>query len=384
MKTSWLKKDRKSVWVMIDGGMVYVTKEGADGQGPAKPSGFPMPEALAEYGGGLAGFVASCLARCGVTRGAVALLLGEGVAFCEEYDVNPANARMREEQRNLAIDRALGDAGPSYIIEDLKVSDSGELSRLAVCGTRYDFLSEFVKVLKKRGYSADFATYAGAAREIAAAAAVLAQETTHGTAATIKTRAPAYSSYATPRALPDFLYGGRENRRFGRAATALCVCVACVVAVITLLPPVQAGVTESGASRYVAEVRSGEQETYYKALEQYRALQDLLPGVRETEGALDKSETAYGGLLEYLRGGLLRGGVIESVQLTDEETLTIEYTTDDVKAFEAEKQLVNTSRKMSVGEVDGRVRVGAKEAGRWRITLQVAYYSFDGKEDLYR
>jgi hypothetical protein len=347
MVVSFVKKRERNAWIVIDRGMVYVTMGDSYERSFSKPFEFAPPEEFPmENGGALAHFVAGCLAKCGVTKGKVALLLGEGVSFYEEYVVNPQSAKLREEQRSLALEKALGDAAAS-LVEDLKVAEGNGLSTLAVCGTDYDFLSEFTKILKKYGYVVDFA------------------------------------SRKAPVAAPDFLYGGRESRRFGRVTTLLCACVVIAVVAVALFPPVQAVLAKSDASRYVEEVRGAGQGEYYEMLEQYRGLQRLLPEVREAGRALDKYETKYGDLLAYLRGGLLRDGVIDSVQL-EEEGLTIEYTTGDIKSFEEEKQLVNLSRRMSVGETGKRVRVGTGKKKQWRVTMQVAYYSFAAGEDVYR
>jgi hypothetical protein len=346
------KKGGKNAWATVDGGVVYVAKRDSDKGTPSTPFGFPLPEALMGDSGALAHFVASCLMKRGVMKGEVSLLFGGEVAFYEEYEVNAASARLRDEQRNIAIEKALGDAAASYIIEDARISEKDGLTTLAVCGVKYSFLSEFVKTLKRRGYKVDYASYA----------------------------APG----VPPGALPDFTYGGRENRRFGRVTTVLCACAVAVTALLTLFPPVQAILAESDASRHAVELKSAEHGSYYELLEQYREAQRLLPDVRGAVRTLENDRTAYGGLLASLRDGLLSGGVVNSVQSEGEEGLTIEYTTGDIASFEEEKQLVNATRMMSVGEVGERQRVGADNEAKWRITLRVAYFSFDGGGNAYR
>jgi hypothetical protein len=375
---SLIKKREKNAWITVDCGTVCVTMGDSYAQSFSKPFGFSLPDEFPEEdGGALAHFTAGCLAKCGVAKGGVALLLGEGVAFYEGYEVNPENTRLRSEQRDLAIERAVeGAAG--YIVEDLKVADVGGLSILAVCGARYEFLSEFAKILRKHGYLVMFASHLGAARAVRAAV-----EARTAGGADASPQAPPFASYKAIEELPDFLYGGRENRRFGRVTTVLCACAVAVAVALALFPPVQAGIEKSDASRYIAQIR-GADGSYYEMLERYRQLQRRLPGIREGDKALDKSETQYGALLEYLRSGLLREGVVDSVKLSEDDGLTIEYTTGDIKAFEAEKQRVNLSREMSVGETGERVRVGTGEKETWRVTIKVAYYSFAGGEDAYQ
>ncbi|MDR1496150.1 MAG: hypothetical protein LBS67_04440 [Clostridiales Family XIII bacterium] len=373
MILSILKTGSKNAWVTIGDGVVGVTKSGRNDADVPKPRGFSLPETLLdgegniEDGGALADFVASSLARCGVERGGVGLLLGTGAAFYEEYKVNPDASNLRAVQRNIAIDRALGDEAPSYIIEDVKLGVSDGLMTCAVYGARYDFLEKLAKGLKKHGYLVVYASYASLAN-------------------------PGQSDPS----LPDLTYGGRENRRFGRVTAVLCACAVAVAAFVVLLPPVQAARAEAETSRYIANV-SGDNERYYEMLQKSRDLQKRLEEVREEDILIEQSlkpdyllssvneekrplagyKTGYGELLAYLNANLLNDGVVGAIALEDADGLVVEYTTTNPEAFVEKARLVNESRRMSVSEKGTRVNVEEGGAEAWRLTVQVAYYSFD-------
>jgi len=355
---------RNNVWVTIGDGVIGVAEGGKNGLPLAKPRGFPLPEtlllgaALTDRAGELAGFIANCLVKSGTGEKKLSLLLGAGVSFYEEYQVNPGSGRkLREEQRGLALDKVIEGDRSSYIIEEIsEVANGSEadskdgLITRAVCGAKYDFLAGLVKALKKRGY-----------RVVSAAplqAAVRQPERRKGT-------------------LPDFTYGGRENRKFGRATTILCVCAVVVAAVIATLQPIQAWQAEADARERWNAIKEGADAPHYEALYEYRQTQTYLPYYRDLTAALDAGETAYGDLLTLLRTGILKGATINELALGEDDGILVTFTAKDVSAFERELELLNESRKMSAAEVGKREGIGKGKNKTWKIQIKISYYTFE-------
>ncbi|MDR3224750.1 MAG: hypothetical protein LBT52_00440 [Clostridiales Family XIII bacterium] len=371
--------NKNTLWVTIGDGVVGVAESGRNGFPLMKPRGFPMPEslsldaALVGHAEELADFIAGCLLKTGSSRKKLSLLLGTGVSFYEEYQVNPRSGKLREDQRGLALDKVIEDDLSSYIIEDIAevtneddtpaeatnkndapvAGAGGAQTRLitrAVCGTKYDFLAGLVKALRKRGYRVEFAVSAQAVA-----------------------RRPAGKSAK----FSDFTCGGRENRRFGRMTTVLCICAVIVAVAMAMLQPIEAWKAEADAQERWNAIVNGADAQQYERLYAYRQTQAYLPYYRNFTAALDATKTAYGDLLTSLRAGVLRNAVIEELALGEDDGILVSFTVKDAVAFENELELLNESRKMSAAEVGKRESIGKGKDQTWRIQIKVSYYTFE-------